>query len=246
MTSLTLLTLLTLLTGPSGSPIRNAALFVSTFLFPLFGFPLVSYAWWRTSGGSWPFVIVVMGVPVVFGYVMPWVLTQVVKRWRFTSGPRIGSYYVHHGFVYGSKLAFVLLLVVRSMATVRSAMDVAAIVLVTGAATAFGGWFHDVQAVRAGKIDIEGGTEALAGFAPASYFAMGGTYAGVVLGAHRALALDPGALVWVFPAALGVMCLVPSLVFLAVDPPTRHVLRQLTRRRDLVYSPSHSGRDLKR
>ncbi len=216
------------MTNASGS-FRSAALFFSTYLFPAVGFPLVSYAWWRSSG-SLPFVIVVMGVPVLFGYLMPGVATHVVKRWQFTSGPRVGSYYVHHGFVYGSKLAFVLLAVVRSLSTIESAFDVAAVVLVTGAATAFGGWFHDVNAVRAGKIRIEGGPDALATFAPASYFSMGATYAAVALGAFRLLAFDGGALVWIFPAALTIQCLIPSLVFLAVDPPSRRLLRsRLTR-----------------
>jgi hypothetical protein len=69
-------------------PVRSTLLFISTYLFPLVGFPLVAYAWWRV-GHSWPFVVVVMGVPVVFGYVMPAILTGVIKRWRFTSGPRL-------------------------------------------------------------------------------------------------------------------------------------------------------------
>ncbi len=205
--------------------VRNSLLFFSTYLFPLAGFPLVAYAWWRSSGGSWPFVLVVMGVPVIFGYLMPGIATQFVKRWRFTSGPRLGAYYVHHGFVYASKLAFVLFLVVRSLAAVRSLFDVASIVLVAGAATAFGGWLHDVHAVRAGKIEVDGGADALVGFAPASYFTMGATYAGVVLAAHRVLAADPGAVAWVFPAGLVTLCLIPTIVFLAVDPPTRRALR---------------------
>jgi hypothetical protein len=220
------------LTSQSGH-VRNALLFVSTFLFPAVGFPLVSYAWWRTSGGLWPFVVVVMGVPVVFGYVMPFILTHVLKRWRFTSGPRVGSYYVHHGFIYGSKLALVLLLVVRSVATVASVLDVVSVMLVTGAATGFGGWFHDVNAVRAGKIEIEGGPDALASFAPASYFAMGATYAGVVLTAYRVLAVNGGALAWVLPVALVTLCVVPSLVFLAVDPPSRRALRTRLRPADM-------------
>jgi hypothetical protein len=212
--------------------VRNSMLFFSTYLFPLAGFPLVTYVWWRSTG-SWPFVLVVMGVPVVFGYLMPGVATQYVKRWRFTSGPRVGAYYVHHGFVYGSKLAFVLFLVVRSPDAVRSAFDAAAIVLVTGAATAFGGWLHDVHAVRAGKIEVDGGADALVSFAPASYFAMGATYAGVVLAAYRVLPGDPGALLWVFPAGLAILCVIPTVVFLAVDPPTRHALSaRLTRHGD--------------
>jgi hypothetical protein len=197
---------------------------VSTYLFPAVGFPVLTYAWWRESE-SWPFVAVVMGVPVLFGYLMPGIATNVVKRWRFTSGPRVGSYYVHHGFVYGSKLAFVLFLVVRSLAGVQSAFDVAAIVLVTGAATGFGGWLHDTQAVKAGRIEVEGGAEALADFAPASYFSMGATYAGVALASQSVLVPDAAAIVWVFPAAFATMCVIPSLVFVAVDPPTRHTLR---------------------
>jgi hypothetical protein len=210
---------------------QTLTLFVSTYLFPAVGFPVVTYVWWQSSG-SWPFTIVVMAVPVLFGYIMPGVATHYVKRWRFTSGPRVGSYYVHHGFIYASKLAFALLLVVRSLSTVRTAFDAVSIVLVTGAATAFGGWWHDTNAIRAGKIEVEGGVGALADFAPASYFSMGATYAAVALASREVLAADAGALAWVFPAALLTLCLVPTIVFLAVDPYTRRALRRhLTRSR---------------
>ena len=209
--------------------VRGALLFASTYLFPAVGFPLLTYAWWRWSGGSWSFVSVVMGVPVLFGYLMPWIATHVVGRWRFTTGPRVGAYYVHHGFIYGSKLAFMLLLVVRTPGTIASPFDAAAAVLVCGAATAFGGWWHDTQAVRAGRIEIEGGTDALASFAPPSYFAMGATYAGVALAAHKLLAGGTGRVAWVFPAGFAALCIVPTLVFLAADPPTRRVLRGMKR-----------------
>jgi len=156
---------------------------------------------------------------------MPWIATGVVRRWRFTSGPRLGPYYVHHGFIYGSKLAFALLLVIRSIADVVSVLDVAGVVLVSGAVTAFGGWFHDMQAVRAGRIEMDGGLDALMTFAPPTYFAMGATYAAVTLMSYRILAVDPGALAWLFPAAFVVLCAVPAVVFIAVDPPTRRFFR---------------------
>jgi hypothetical protein len=225
----------------TSTPLRNGLLFTSTYVFPLVAFPLVTYGWWRSSGGSWRFVAIVVGVPVLFGYLMPWVATRVVQRWRFTSGPRLGSYYVHHGFIYGSKLAFALLLVTRSIRSVASAFDVVAVVLVSGAVTAFGGWFHDSQAVRAGKIEIDGGVDALMTFAPASYFAMGATYAAVTLTAYRILAHDANAFAWIFTAALIVLCVVPSLVFLAVDPPTRNVLRGRGARRAAPVSTRASG-----
>jgi hypothetical protein len=170
-----------------------------------------------------------MGVPVVFGYLMPWIATSVVKRWRFTGGPRVGAYYVHHGFIYGAKLAFALLLVIRSLDAIVSAFEIASVMLVAGAATAFGGWFHDTQAARAGKIEIEGGIDALATFAPPSYFTMGATYAGVTLAAHRVLTTDPQLVAWVFLGALLLLCVVPTLVFLAVDPPARKFVKERLR-----------------
>ena len=200
-------------------------LFGSTYVFPAVAFPLVTYAW-RRDGASWPFILVIMAVPVLFGYLMPWIATSVVKRWRFTSGPRVGSYYVHHGFIYGAKLAFALLLVVRSFTTIATLFDLAAVMLVAGTVTAFGGCFHDMHAVRAGKIEIDGGIDALWRFAPATYFTMGATYAGMAIAAHRALTDDPVAFVWAFPVAFLVQCTVPSLVFIAVDPPTRRFLRR--------------------
>jgi hypothetical protein len=210
-------------------PLRATLLFVSTFLFPAIGFPLIGYAWWLASAKSWAFVAVVMGLPVVFGYVMPGVAVHVAKRWRFTSGPRVGSYYVHHGFVYGSKLAFALLVVVRSVATIDVWWHAGAIVLVTGAVTAFGGWFHDVHAVRAGRIEVDGGIEALSTFAPPSYFSMGATYAAVALAAQIILARDPAALAWVFPLGLVVLCVVPTIVLVAVDPVTRRAIASRVR-----------------
>ena len=211
------------------SPLRTSLLFISTFLFPAVGFPLIAYAWWRMSGESWTFAGTVMALPVVFGYLMPGIAVHVTKRWRFTSGPRVGSYYVHHGFVYGAKLAFVLLLVVRSLPSVDSVWDIAAVIVVTGAATAFGGWFHDAHAVRAGRIEVDGGVEALVSFAPPSYFAMGATYAAVALASYPVLLRDAASVVWVFPVGLVVLCTVPTLVFLAVDPPARRLLRERLR-----------------
>jgi hypothetical protein len=214
-----------MLASPASAPLRNALLFASTYAFPVVAFPSVAYAWWRSTG-SWRFVAIVMGVPVLFGYLMPWIATSVVKRWRFTAGPRVGSYYLHHGFIYASKLAFALLLVIRSIDSVVSVFEMAAVVLVCGAVTAFGGWFHDTHAVRGGKIEVQGGIEALITFAPPSYFTMGATYAAVTLAAHRILANDAAAFVWTFAAAFLLLCAVPSLVFIAVDEPTRVFLRE--------------------
>jgi hypothetical protein len=45
----------------------------------------------------------------------------------------------------------------------------------------------------------------------------------VTLAAHRVFVADPYAVAWVFLVALLVLCVVPTLVFLATDPARRFV-----------------------
>jgi len=199
---------------------------VSTYVFPVVASPLLVWAWWRIAGRDWPLVALVLGVPLVFGYIVAWVATGVIKRWRVTGGWRIGGAHVHHGFVYASKMAFVLLLATRDPLSLRR-WDFVAVVLLVGAATAFGGWLHDLHAIREGKIEFVGlearaAEEALASFAPASYFTIGATYAAVTIWGWRIVAEDPASFPWVFMIALVALFIVPSVVLFALDPTSRH------------------------
>jgi hypothetical protein len=198
---------------------------VSTYVFPLVATPLLVWAWWRIAGGDWRLVALVLAVPLVFGYIVAWVATGVIKRWRVTSGWRIGGAHVHHGFVYASKMAFVLLLATRDPLSVRH-WDFVAVVLLVGAATAFGGWLHDLHAIREGKIEFVGldaraAEEALASFAPASYFTIGATYAAVTIWGWRIVAEHPASFPWVFVSALALLFVIPTVVLLALDPESR-------------------------
>lgn len=216
----------------------EAALFVSTWVFPIAGFPLVACGWWLVSDGSWATVALVMGVPLVFGYVVPGIGVNVMKRWRFTSGWRIGGYYAHHGFVYSSKMAFVLLLAVRDPRGLGGWGALAA-VLVSAAATALGGWWHDLHAVRAGKIEllVRDGRSAeslVHAYAPATFLLLGAAYAGACVAAFPVLARDPAAIGWVFPAALAALLATGALAFLALDPGALRTRPSTTIQEDLT------------
>ncbi len=211
------------------SRLARASLATSTYIFPLVGSPLLVWAWWRIAGGDWRLVALVLAVPLVFGYVVAWVATGVVKRWRVTSGWRIGGAHIHHGFVYASKMAFVLLLATRSPISLRR-WDFVAVVLLVGAATAFGGWLHDLYAIREGKIEFVGldaraAEQALASFAPASYFTVGATYAAVTIWSWRIVAKHPASSPWIFLGALAALFVVPSIVLFSLDPTSRRVFR---------------------
>jgi hypothetical protein len=213
------------------SRVAPALLFFSTWIFPILGFPLLVWAWLAVAG-DWRVVALVLGVPVAFGYLIPGITTNAVRRWYFTSGWRIGGYYVHHGFVYASKMAFVLLLALHDPRAAATWTGAAATVLLVGGATAFGGWWHDVHAIRAGKIVLAGSEgdprsaeAALATFAPPSYFSIGATYAAAMILAWRHLGAGTAGFAWAFLGALAALCVVPSVVFLTLDPSARRSLR---------------------
>ena len=212
--------------------LRDAMLFVSTYLFPVVGFPLVAYGWWRVTDGSWAAVALVLGIPLVLGYVVPGLGSGVLKLWRVTGAWRVGGLYAHHGFIYASKMGFVLLIAVRDPATLAG-WGVPAAVLVCGAATAFGAWWHDVHAVKAGRIEVlarDGRSldTLLTSHEPAAFLVVGATYAAACLLGIPLVARDPAALAWLLPAGLAAVGLAASLTFLALDP---GALRKLTTRR---------------
>lgn len=202
--------------------LRDAMLFFSTYLFPIAGFPLVAYGWWRATDGSLASVALVLGVPLVLGYVVPGLGSSVLKLWRVTGPWRVGGVYAHHGFIYASKMGFVLLIAVRDPAAMRG-WHVPAAVLVCAAATAFGAWWHDVHAVKAGRIEVlarDGRSldTLLTSHEPAAFLAVGGAYAATCILAFPVLARDPAALWWLFPAGLAAVGVAASLTFLALDP----------------------------
>jgi len=205
---------------------RQFLLAISTYIFPIFATPLLIWLWWKIAGGQWSLVALVMLVPVLFGYFTAFVATRVVKRWRMTTGPRIGGAYVHHGFIYASKMAFVLLLITRDPMAIRIWFDWMSVALLSGAATAFGGWWHDLLAIRAGKIEFTGlgasaAERALASFAPPTYFAVGATYGVATIIGWQLVVEQPGLFPWVFAGALAALVIVPTIVYFALDSSNR-------------------------
>lgn len=210
---------------------RDALLFASTYVFPAVAFPFLA---WRflVETGSWPFTLVALGVPLVFGYAMPLLGVARFRRWSFTRGLRVGGIYVHHGFVYASKLAFVLWLgLLTEPASLAASV---AVVLLCAGAVGFGGWWHDVHAVRAGRIvladaDPAHPDAAVTKYAPL-FWLMGATYAALGLVAHRVLVLDgrADAWPWLFVGGLVTLSVVSGLAFLALDPRPRAAPRSST------------------
>ena len=70
---------------------------------------LTAWLWWWWSG-SVAFTAYVTLLAIAFGYVVPGIGTNVLKRWRFHGPLRMGNYYVHHGFIWAANLSPALLI----------------------------------------------------------------------------------------------------------------------------------------
>jgi hypothetical protein len=200
----------------------RVALLLSTYVVPAVGTPLAIWLWASTAG--WRMAVVAFGAATVFGYVMPAIGTAVLHKWRFHGPGRLGSLYAHHGFIYASKMALVLWIAMPRPADLTVGPALAAVAL-AAAAIALGGWWHDLVAVRAGRIELLAGlaprggsvADAVAGYAPPSFFVMGLTYAGTCWVAALWLARDPDALPWAFLSVLVALCTLPAAVLLMIE-----------------------------
>jgi len=76
---------------PSIKGQRLAALFLLGFL--LFNYPLLDLFSGPTR---------LLGIPVLYAYIVPAVGTNVFRIWEFNTRLRLGRFRPHHGFVFGS------------------------------------------------------------------------------------------------------------------------------------------------
>lgn len=175
--------------------------FLNRFVLSLAGFPLVAWLWHRHAaegGGHAAFTAVVMGIPLLFGYLVPGIAIVKLRLWEVRSRFSIKGIQAHQGFIYGSGLA----LDAWACDHVRfphPAATVALSALLMGCVVAFTGWFIDIAGVKAGRIVVDNPPARLGRdpativtwYAPASYFVLGVSY---MLSIHlaRHLLIDRG------------------------------------------------------
>jgi hypothetical protein len=191
--------------------VAEAFAFLNRFILSLLGFPLVAWLWHRHGGENLGFSIVVMAIPVVFGYLVPGLAIIWLKFWTIHSRFSIKGIQVHQGFIYGSGLALDAWVADHA----RFGHPIADVVLtcvLTGFIVGFTGWFIDIAGVKAGRIRIDNPMSRLGKnpetivtyYAPSCYFALGASY---MLAIHlaREVLVNQGRNSWA--AALGAFIL---------------------------------------
>lgn len=208
-------------------------LFLYNKIYPFIGFPLLSWHWYQATNLG--FALFVLGLPLVYGYFVPGIGTNVLKLWRFFDKRwLVGNYFIHHGFIYASTLALALVITFTPyrQPLFVSFWEFGVWNLLLNMARAAGlvgfvGWFHDTVALREGMLEMyntpwkQGASpEAVAfHYGPLVFSITGASYAGFAVLAYEFIVRqgDFNSLFWLIPLAIAVMSVAVSVPYLILE-----------------------------
>jgi hypothetical protein len=170
------------------------ALFLIDFILPLPLTALMLFLWYiRTN--NWLFSLYVLMLPLLFGYIIPGIGTNILKLWAFKwKFMRIGDYFIHHGFMYAPYFALSLYLTFGNAGAI-SLVQAATIVISNSFLQCFLTTLHDYMGVKSGMIEInnrpfregKSAAEIILDYGPIGYALFGCTYAISCLAAYQYL-----------------------------------------------------------
>jgi hypothetical protein len=197
----------------------RVTLIVVDFVLPV-PLTVLAFLLWRSAYGPL-YASYVLGLALAWGYVGPGIGTNLLGLWRFRwRFLRVGSYYLHHGFMYAPYMATMLWVAFGAHYGASrpgpTGGAVVAIVLVNALVQGFVSTRHDVVGVRAGMIEVScdesdlghSAEEVVNAWGPLGFSLIGGGYAAACLfacdilvarGRHDAASL---ALAWAVGLAL--------------------------------------------
>lgn len=203
-------------------------------LFQVYVLPIpvtlvMAWVWLRWSGSS-TFAWYATLLPILYGYVVPGIGTNILKKWRFRGPGLVGNYFIHHGFIWAANLSPVLFLCF--LGTPKGPLSVGTItrvLLATGAVHAYKGWVYDIGLLRHGIAEVYNvpglkglSPEQVAGhYVPFCFFLIGLTYAlGALVAYHYFVVLqrtDLWSHLWAWGVGGVAMVAVPSLGYRLIE-----------------------------
>jgi hypothetical protein len=140
--------------------------------------------WTGVHGGDFAWFLIL--VPVLYGYIMPGIAVNVLKKWKFNTPFRIGNYYAHHGFKISGNMNTSFFLV--SFATVLHPLNwaqIATLTIACGCVQGFLVWYHDTLLIKLGKLELSNvlvtakmsPEEKAYSYAPECFFVLGASFA---------------------------------------------------------------------
>ncbi len=188
---------------------------------------IAAFFYWREVTKSQLFALFIIALPVLYGYIIPGIGTNIMKKWRFHGKMLLGNYYIHHGFKYASNLNLSFF-VAFSDAYVQpnpSLNRYITIALSTAFIQGYIIWIHDTHCIKQGMLELDNpfsragksAEEISFQYAPLTFFLIGLTFAISSLIAYQQLVVENIDSWRVFSYCLlggfTMMASIPSIIF---------------------------------
>jgi hypothetical protein len=116
--------------------------------------PLCAWLWWRHYDGNAALAAIALLVPIAHAYWVPAIGTNALRVWEIDTRLRLGRFRPHHGFVFGSATALLLLPALGAPATDPTAAEVIRTGMLAGCILAPVNLIYDALAIRAGILKV--------------------------------------------------------------------------------------------
>lgn len=124
------------------------------YVMPAVLTPLGAWLWWRHYDGNVMLAALALIVPIAHAYIVPGIGTNVLRMWEFDTRLKLGRFRPHHGFVFGSATAVLMLPTLGTPTAQPAFADVAASALIAALVLGVANWLYDVAAIRAGILKV--------------------------------------------------------------------------------------------
>src|SRR4029450_10930906 len=94
------------------------------YVAPALFTPLAPWLWSLHSHGHLALAAIAHIVPIAYAYIVPGIGTNLLRVWEFDTRLRLGRFRPHHGFVFGSATAMLVLPVIGAPEASPTMLDV--------------------------------------------------------------------------------------------------------------------------
>jgi hypothetical protein len=116
--------------------------------------PLAAWLWWRHYDGELALAAIALVVPIAYAYIVPGIGTNLLQVWEFDTRLRLGRFRPHHGFVFGSATAMLVLPAIGAPTPSPTTLDVLARGMAVAGILGVLNWVYDALAIRAGFLKV--------------------------------------------------------------------------------------------
>jgi hypothetical protein len=116
--------------------------------------PLAAWLWWRHYDGRAELAAIALLVPIAHAYIVPGIGTNVLRVWEFDARLRLGRFRPHHGFVFGSATAMLVLPAIGAPAAHATVYEVLLSGIIAAMVLGAANWVYDALAIRVGILKV--------------------------------------------------------------------------------------------